>query len=128
MFGGSRSARVLAGTLASAGIAHFAVPERFDRVVPASLPGPARTWTYASGLAELLVAGAVACPRTRRAGGVVAAGLFAAVFPANVKMAYDWRGRSPGQRALAYGRLPLQIPLVAWGLAVSRGADRRTRA
>ena len=51
-----------------------------------------------------------------------AAGFFAAVFPANVKMAVDWREASPARRAVAYGRLPLQVPLVLWGLKVAREA------
>jgi uncharacterized membrane protein len=51
---------------------------------------------------------------------LAAAGLFAAVFPANVKMAVDWRHASPAKRAIAYGRLPLQIPLVLWARRVAR--------
>ncbi len=122
MVDGSRSARALAGLLTVSGVAHFAVPRQFDAIVPRSLPGSARTWTYVSGAAELAVAAVVALPRTRRVGGLLAAGLFAAVFPANVKMARDWRDRPAPQRAVAYGRLPLQVPLVAWGLAVRRAA------
>ncbi len=117
----SRSARLLAALLATSGVAHFAVPRQFDAIVPRSLPGSPRTWTYLSGAAELAVAAAVAVPRTRQAGGLLAAGLFAAVFPANVKMALDWRDRPAPQQAIAYARLPLQIPLVRWGLSVSRG-------
>jgi len=115
-----RSAAALAGLLATSGVLHFARPRPFDAIVPRSLPGGPRTWTYLSGAAELAVAAAVAHPRTRTAGGLAAAGLFAAVFPANVKMAVDWRRASPARRAIAYGRLPLQIPLVLWGLRVAR--------
>ncbi|MEV4638693.1 hypothetical protein AB0J80_15215 [Actinoplanes sp. NPDC049548] len=117
-----RSARALAGLLATSGVLHFAQPRPFDGIVPRSLPGSPRTWTYLSGAAELAVAAAVAHPRTRRLGGLAAAGLFAAVFPANVKMAVDWRHASPARRAIAYGRLPLQVPLVLWGLRVARQA------
>jgi uncharacterized membrane protein len=42
------------------------------------------------------------------------------VFPANVKMAYDYRTRSPRVKAVAYGRLPLQVPLILWALRVGR--------
>ncbi|MFI5931447.1 MauE/DoxX family redox-associated membrane protein [Actinoplanes sp. NPDC051494] len=115
-----RSALSLAGVLATSGVLHFAQPRPFDRIVPRSLPGRPRTWTYLSGAAELAVAVAVAVPRTRRLGGLAAAGLFAAVFPANVKMAVAWRHATPGRRAIAYGRLPLQIPLVMWGLRVAK--------
>ncbi|MGH8916885.1 MAG: DoxX family protein [Actinomycetes bacterium] len=62
---------------------------------------------------------AVAAPRTRRRGGMAAALLFVAVFPANVQMALDWRGRTLPQQALAWGRLPLQLPLIAWALRAS---------
>ncbi|WP_067505566.1 MauE/DoxX family redox-associated membrane protein [Actinoplanes sp. TFC3] len=121
----SKSSLLLAATLTTTGVLHFAKPRPFDRIVPRSLPGRARTWTYASGVAELAVAAAVAVPRTRRLGGLAAAGLFAAVFPANIKMAVDWRKAPPKQRAIAYGRLPLQVPLVLWGLSVAEKAKTR---
>ncbi|OLB76533.1 MAG: hypothetical protein AUI14_18530 [Actinobacteria bacterium 13_2_20CM_2_71_6] len=120
-----REALGLAGLLAGAGLTHFIAPRPYDAIVPRSLPGPARFWTYASGVAELATAAAIAHPRTRRWGGLAAAGLFVAVFPANVKMAVDWRHRPAPARVAAYARLPLQAPLVLWGLQVSRAAGRR---
>ena len=119
-----RSSTTLAALLATSGVLHFARPRPFDTIVPHRLPGRPRTWTYLSGAAELAVAAAVAHPRTRALGGLGAAGLFAAVFPANVQMAVDWRHASPGRRAVAYGRLPLQVPLVLWGLRVARAGQR----
>ena len=116
------SARLLAGLLTAASITHFATPQFYDPMIPTALPGRARTWTYASGAVELAVAAAVAAPRTRRVGAGAAAGLFVAVFPANVKMAYDWRSRPTPLKAAAYARLPLQVPLVLWGLRVARRA------
>jgi uncharacterized membrane protein len=120
----TRSARLLAGLLAVAGTTHFVKPEFYDPIVPRALPGRPRTWTYASGVAELAVAAAVAAPRTRRHGALAAAGLFAAVFPANVQMAWDWRRRPLPYRAAAIGRLPLQAPLVWWALRTA-GQVRR---
>lgn len=114
----SREAKGLATLLATTGVLHFVAPKPFDAIVPRGLPGPARQWTYLSGVAELAVAAAIAHPRTRKAGGLAAAALFAAVFPANVKMAWDWRHASPAKRAIAYGRLPLQAPLIAWAVSV----------
>jgi hypothetical protein len=35
-------------------------------------------------------------------------------------MAVDWADRSLVDQALAYGRLPLQIPLVLWALRVAK--------
>ncbi|MFD3993193.1 DoxX family protein [Streptomyces sp. NPDC058583] len=116
----ARSAFLLAGLLASAGVAHFVSPKQFDATVPKSLPGSPRTWTKASGVAELALAAGLALPATRKASARATALFFAGVFPANVKMAYDWRGRSPKARAIAYGRLPLQIPLILWARGVGR--------
>ncbi|MDJ0342972.1 hypothetical protein QMK19_17690 [Streptomyces sp. H10-C2] len=115
-----RSARLLVGLLAGGAAAHFLLPKPFDATIPRALPGRPRTWTYASGVVELAVATAVAVPATRRVGGLLAAGLFTAIFPANVKMAYDWRDRPAPLKAAAYARLPLQAPLVLWALRVSR--------
>ena len=111
----------LAALLTTTGVLHLAVPAPFDAIIPRSLPGTPRFWTIASGIAELAVAAAVAAPRTRRPGAAAAAALFVAVLPANVKMARDWSDRPAALRMLAWGRLPLQVPLVAWALAVRRG-------
>ncbi|MFJ2933002.1 DoxX family protein [Streptomyces sp. NPDC087219] len=116
----ARSAFLLAGLLASAGVAHFASPKQFDATVPESLPGSPRTWTKASGVAELALAAGLVIPATRKASARATALFFAGVFPANVKMAYDWRDRSPKARAIAYGRLPLQIPLILWARGIGR--------
>lgn len=120
----SRSAALLAGSLATTGTVHFLHPKPFDSIVPRSLPGSPRTWTHVSGVAELACAATVAHPRTRRWGALATAGLFAAVFPANVKMARDFRGKAPALRYGAYARLPLQIPLIAWALRVRANTTR----
>jgi uncharacterized membrane protein len=119
-FGSRRSAALLAGVLGTAGMLHFATPGYFEPLIPRRLPGSARTWTYGSGLAELLVAALVATPTTRRRGGVAAAALFLAVFPGNVTMAVNWSDRGWVEQTLAYGRLPLQVPLVLWALRVGK--------
>ena len=121
----STAAAGLVALLTSMGILHFAFPAQVDAIVPAQLPGSARTWTHLSGAAELVIAALIAVPRTRRLGGLLAALLFVAVFPANVKMAIDWSDRPAWMRALAYGRLPLQIPLVLWAVLVYRRAAVR---
>lgn len=112
----------LAGLLGVAGVLHFVAPKGFDEIVPPALPGAARTWTLVSGVAELACALAIAHPRTRRAGATAAAVLFVVVFPANVQMAIDWSDRPLPARLVAYGRLPLQVPLIWWALRVRRGA------
>ena len=117
-----RSTLILIGILASAGVAHFVIPKPFDEIVPKWMPGSARLWTQASGVAELAVAGLVAVPRTRSLGGKCAAVLFLAVFPANVQMAIDWWPKGGAQRAASLGRLPLQIPLVLLARKVMKAA------
>ncbi|MFF3208591.1 hypothetical protein [Streptomyces sp. NPDC002962] len=117
-----RSPLLLAGLLAGMGVAHFAVPRPFDAIVPRTLPGSPRAWTHASGVAELVLAAGVALPRTRRTAALAAAGLFVGVFPANVKMAWDWRHRPTPLKAAAVARLPFQVPLVLWARNVADGA------
>ncbi|MYS73323.1 hypothetical protein GTY88_23325, partial [Streptomyces sp. SID5926] len=80
----------------------------------------------ASGVAELALAAGLAVPRTRRAAALSAAAFFVGVFPANVKMAWDWRHRPAPQQAAALGRLPVQVPLVLWARAVARGSEGRS--
>ncbi|WP_194893650.1 hypothetical protein [Catenulispora pinisilvae] len=113
------SPTALAGFLAAAAVTHYVAPRPYDAMVPRSLPGSPRAWTYISGAAELAVAAAVANPGSRRRGAQAAAALFVAVFPANVKMARDWRDRPAPARVAALGRLPLQVPLVWWALKVA---------
>lgn len=114
------SGSVLGAFLVGAGVTHFAAPGFFDPIVPHALPGPARAWTYASGVAEAAVG--VTVLRDRRRGGLLAAALFVAVFPGNLQQAVD--ATTAAQKAIAYARLPLQVPLVVWALRVSRASGR----
>ncbi|MGW1275213.1 DoxX family protein, partial [Streptomyces sp. NPDC002491] len=102
-----------------------AAPRPFDATVPRALPGSPRAWTYASGVAELALAAGVALPRTRRKAALATAAFFVGVFPANVKMAWDWRRRPTALKAAAVGRLPLQAPLVMWARSVANGTEGR---
>ncbi|MFF5438204.1 hypothetical protein [Streptomyces achromogenes] len=120
-----RSPLLLAGLLAAAGTAHFAVPRQFDAIIPRSLPGPPRAWTYGSGAVELALAAGIAAPRTRATAAKAAAAFFVGVFPANVRMAADWRHRPAPLRAAALARLPLQVPLVLWARGVARDGKGR---
>jgi uncharacterized membrane protein len=116
----------LAAFIGGAGITHFVLPNFFDPIVPHWMPGSARTWTYASGAAELTSGVLVAIPRTRRLGGWLAAATFVGVFPANVQAAIDGGMAHVAppfdSRAAAVIRLPFQIPLVWWAVRVARAS------
>lgn len=112
----------LAGMLAAVGVLHFAAPAPFDGIVPAELPGPARFYTHASGVAELGTAALLAAPQTRRLGATVAMALFIAVFPANVNMVRLWWNKPWPMRLAAIARLPLQIPLIVVADRVRRAS------
>lgn len=110
-----RAAVRLATLLTTTGTLHFAAPKPFDALVPPALPGSARFWTTASGVAELAIAGLLAAPRTQRTGGTLAAAFFVAVLPANVRAVQLFWHR-PALRAAMLARLPLQIPLITEAL------------
>ncbi|WP_328387623.1 DoxX family protein [Nocardia sp. NBC_00416] len=117
----------LAALLLGAGVLHFVAPAPFDTTVPPQLPGKARSYTYLSGVAEIGIGTALLIPRTRRLGGRLAALLFIAVFPANIRFAAD-SVRNPkapsALKAVSVLRLPLQWPLITRALAVSRRSPR----
>ncbi|MBF6327081.1 DoxX-like family protein [Nocardia transvalensis] len=118
---------LLTTLLFGSGVLHFTVPKFYDAIVPRMLPGRARTYTYWSGAAELAVGAALAIPRTRRLGGLLAALLFIAVFPANVQFTADCLGNSkasPLLKFISVVRLPMQVPLVTQSLKVSRESAR----
>lgn len=125
MPGSQRSPLLLAGLLAGVGVTHFTAPRSFDATIPKFLPGKPRTWTYASGVAEFALAAGLVAPRTRKAAALASAAFFVGVFPANVKMAVDWRHRPTPQKAAVIARLPLQVPLVLWARNVARNTEGR---
>jgi len=115
-----RAAHLLAGFMALAGTAHFVVPRAYEQLIPASFGSP-KPWVYGSGVAELACAGALAVTATRRPAAWATAALLVGVFPGNITMAVGSAGRGGAYRAVAYARLPLQVPLVWWAVAVARG-------
>ena len=67
--------------LVGMGVLHFAAPKPFDTIIPAELPGSARFYTYASGVAELATGALLLAPRTRQLGALAAVALFVACSP-----------------------------------------------
>jgi uncharacterized membrane protein len=120
-----RPAYRMAAMLIGIGVGHFVRPKPFDTIVPAELPGSARFYTYASGVAEVGVGAMLLVPRTRRTGALAAAALYLAVFPANLNMVRMWKDKPLPMKVAALARLPLQVPMVTQALAIRRNAPRR---
>lgn len=115
-----RLAKGLAVMLLTTGTLHFVVPKPFDDIIPAEIPVSPRPLTYASGGAEVAIGAGLLLPKTRRLAGALAAALFIAVYPANVNMVRLWWDKGPAARAIAIGRLPLQLPMIWAAVKVAR--------
>jgi uncharacterized membrane protein len=115
----------LAALLLGSGVAHFVFPKPYDTIVPAELPGSARFYTNASGVAELASGALLLSPRTRRVGALAAVAVFVGVYPANINMVRLW-SRDPDKplamRICAIARLPLQIPMITAAFKVFRNS------
>jgi uncharacterized membrane protein len=105
-----------------AGLQHFVNPDFFNDIVPPWLPPSESFWTYASGVAELVIGAMLISSRYRGPGALAAIALFVAVYPANIYMVWDWRDRELSERLISYGRLPLQFVIIwlAWKVSVTR--------
>jgi uncharacterized membrane protein len=117
-----RAPKLLAAAFGGSGIVHLVRPQVFSALMPRAIPERHHTnLIYASGVAELICAAGLV-RRTRWAAPASVA-VLAGVFPANVQMALDaGTGRNPGpadSRALAWGRLPLQLAMV-WAALQAR--------
>jgi uncharacterized membrane protein len=115
----SRASR-MGAMLVGMGVLHFAVPKPFDSIVPTELPGSARLYTHASGVAEMVTGGLLLAPRTRKLGALAAVALFVSVLPANVNMVRLWKDKPLPMRIGAIARLPLQIPMITQALKIYR--------
>lgn len=113
----------------TAGVLHFVKPEVFDDLIPEELPGTRRDWTLGSGVMELGLAGLIGgltaattlgkkstaerAQRTLNSTVGPAAALFLlGVWPGNIKMAWDFRKKSVVPKAIAFARVPAQLPMM----------------
>jgi uncharacterized membrane protein len=122
-----RAPRALAAAFASSGVVHLVRPQVFAAIMPRAIPEEHHNaLIYVSGLGELACAAGLA--RRSRWAPAASVAMLAAVFPANVQMALDaGTGRNSGpadSRAVAWGRLPLQLVMVWAALQARRDADR----
>ena len=108
--------------LVGMGTLHFLAPKPFDSIIPEELPGSARFYTYASGVAELGTGALLLAPRTRKLGALAAVALFIGVFPGNVNMVRLWWDKPWPMRLAAIARLPLQIPMITQALKIYRNS------
>ena len=109
----------LAALFLVSGIVHLVRPETFRSLIPDGLPAP-EAINAASGLAELVCAAGL-LTRARWAGPASAI-LLVAVFPGNVTQAIAASSDPALPRwvvAVAWARLPLQIPLI-WAALQAR--------
>lgn len=109
----------LAAFMVVAGIAHFVVPQYYERIVPRWAGDPARV-VYWSGWAEILCGVLIAVPRSRRFGAWLTLVLLVAVYPANIKMAIDAGPPDDPFAVAAWLRLPIQVPLWRWAYRHTR--------
>lgn len=109
--------RAIAAAFAGSGTVHLVRPKTFLGMIPPQLPNPTAI-VYASGVAELVLAAGLA--RGSRWAGPASAALLVGVLPAHVQMMVDATAaarRKPTAKrlafaAVAWARLPLQIPLI----------------
>lgn len=115
----------LASLFCVSGVLHLVRPAIFAALIPRGLPAPGAI-IAASGVAELVCA--VGLLSGRRWAGSASALLLLAILPGNVTMAVDLARdptASPSLVALAWLRLPLQLPLI-WAALQARAGGPHT--
>jgi uncharacterized membrane protein len=111
------SSKLLSGAFLASGTLHLVKPNIYEPLMPDFVPAH-REIIVGSGVAEIACGLGMLFPPTRKVAGLASAALLVGVFPGNLKMADDARRLgSPTFRAVAYGRLPLQWPMIKAALA-----------
>lgn len=121
-----RDVTALAAIFAGSAAIHLLKPDVWEPLMPRFVPAQ-REVILGSGLLELACAVGLMSPRFRRPAGWVSAAVLVGVFPANLKMAGDAaKSSSTGFKAAAFGRLPLQVPMIRIALKATRDDGRNT--
>ena len=117
----TRSVKFLVLIFGLSGVVHLVRPQAYEPLMPAWVPKH-REVILGSGVAELACAAGLAVPATRRVAGWASALLLLGVYPGNIKMAVDAAGTHNTRfKVAAFGRLPLQLPMIRWALRAGRG-------
>jgi uncharacterized membrane protein len=116
----SRSRTALSAFFVASGVNHFAMPRRYEQIVPPSRKREAKRLVVVSGVAEIAGGLGVLIPATRRASGVGLIALLAAIFPANLYMAREPERFPRIPRWALYARLPLQPAMMIWAWRATR--------
>lgn len=114
-------AKFLVAAFLTSGTVHLVKPDIWEPLMPHWVPAHREVILY-SGVAEILCAAGMALRPTRRLAGRASAALLAVVYVGNLKMAVDAsRTSNTAFKAAAYGRLPLQLPMLRAALRTARG-------
>ena len=120
---------VLAISIITVGIIHFAKPAPFVKIMPPQLPYPLEL-VYISGFFEILGGVGLLIPLVSVAAAWGLIALFIAVFPANINMTIndiELEG-IPHNPVLYWARLPLQAVLIAWAWWYTRNPQEQPGA
>jgi len=113
--------------MVGAGANHFIDPAPYVGMMPDALPAHLEL-VYVSGVAEILGGLGLILPATRRlaAWGLIL--LYLAILPANINMAVNHLplGKSELPSWALWGRLPLQVALIAWAFWFTRPDTTKT--
>ena len=117
-----KSAKLLVAGFLGSGTMHLVKPEVYEPLMPAWVPAH-REVILASGVAELVCALGMVVPRTRRVSGWASAALLLGIWPGNLQMALDSnRSGNTAFKVAAWGRMPLQVPMIRAAVAAARSA------
>src|SRR5690349_13091332 len=115
-----RDAKLLATGFLASGTVHLVKPDVWEPLMPDWVPAHREVIIW-SGVAEIACAAGLLFPPTRKLAGLASAALLAGVYVGNVKMAVDAsKTDNLPLKAAAFGRLPLQLPMIRAALRAGR--------